>query len=85
MEYLKVLGPILFVTYINTYSNIDILNGSLISNADDGIVMFDWFSSAFNKIKLEANGIKKVLFTEYASLIVERPPGKEPTHSEINR
>lgn len=35
-----VLGPILFITYINSLTNINIPNGSVISYADDTVVLF---------------------------------------------
>lgn len=35
-----VLGPILFITYINSLTNISIKNGSLISYADDTVAIF---------------------------------------------
>ena len=54
-----VLGPLLFVTYINSLTDLNLNNGSIISYADDTVAIFsgkDWYDAKNSAI----NGISKI-------------------------
>lgn len=54
-----VLGPILFITYLNSLTNTELKNGTVISYADDTAVVF--FGRTWTEVKdLTISGITKV-------------------------
>lgn len=52
-----VLGPILFITYINSLTNLDI-NGTVISYADDTVLLFSGNSRDETRIRTELGLVK---------------------------